>query len=215
MDSERRREFEDLVPWYVNGTLDTNGRARLDELRRHLDNADGVIASDESLQRLIRSAAVSTEMDQGFDAVHRLIGATAPKKGSWLEGVGRWLGGLATGPIGAVAAGLILIQGVTISMLVHRHDGGAGREVYSATRSPEAAVSTNPLFKVDFSPEAKESDIRFLLVGVGAKIVDGPSQLGDYIVELPSGSGPDAVSRLKSNSIVLSVTATTHRADGE
>jgi hypothetical protein len=229
-----RREFEDLVPWYVNGTLDEAGRRRFEELRREIPGAEDVIDEDVALQRLMRTMEGDAPADIGLAEVQRRIQAShaggavarvaagarangaAGARSSWLGTLGRWFGGFATGPVGAFAAILVLIQGVTIGMLVHRGDAVPARAGYADTRSPDPAASgPGRFFKIGFAPDARESDIRFLLVEIGARIVDGPSQLGDYTVALPPGGSADAVARLKGNAIVLSVTQTAPRVDGE
>lgn len=237
-NEELRREFEDLVPWFVNGTLGEEGRRRFEELKREVPGAQRIIDEDFALQRLMRTMEGQAPADVGLAEVQRRIGAgrdvggsdrgvsggvDAPssvgarrRDASWLAELGRWFGGFASGPVGAFAAILVLIQGLTIGMLVHRGDAGPGRTTYADTRAPEPVVAgAGRFFKIGFAPDAKESDIRYLLVEIGARIVDGPSQLGDYTVALPPGSSADVVARLKGNPIVMSVAQTVPRVDGE
>jgi len=204
-EDTREREFEDLVPWYVNGTLDEEGRRRFEVLRREVEGAEETIESDRALARMVHVAANESSMDRDFASLERLIAASAPRPG-WRETLARWFGGFASGPMAAVAAVLVLVQGVTISVLVqHRETSPQSPTGYAAVRSQELTAAGPPVLKVGFAPDAKESDIRFVLVELGARIVDGPSQLGDYLVEVPVGEAEAAVGRLKSNPIVVSV----------
>lgn len=105
---------------------------------------------------------------------------------------------------GLQLAGLavIVVQGVVIGYMVMEPSAPV-----SEIRSP--AVDTQyvgPFVKVSFSSDAKESDIRLLLVGLGASIISGPSQLGDYILYVGVARADFTVEQLKKSALVESAT---------
>jgi hypothetical protein len=58
------------------------------------------------------------------------------------------------------------------------------------------------MLKISFGPEAKEADIRMLLVQIRGELAGGPGQLGDYYVRVPAGSQAAALARVQSMPIV-------------
>ena len=64
---------------------------------------------------------------------------------------------------------------------------GAGKESVAEMLHEYSSYSKGPLVKVNFAPDAKESDIRLLLVSVQGTLAGGPGQLGDYYVRVPAG----------------------------
>ena len=67
-------------------------------------------------------------------------------------------------------------------------------------------VDEGPLLKVNFAPDAKEADIRHLLVSVQGRLAGGPGQLGDYFVRCRPARRAPRPSKVKTNPIVQAVT---------
>jgi hypothetical protein len=66
---------------------------------------------------------------------------------------------------------------------------------------PVAALQ-GPFLKVNFKPDAREADIRLLLVQVHGSLASGPGQLGDYYLALPPGTLPVAEQTLRASPLV-------------
>ncbi len=158
-DTEERRRLEELLPFYVNGTLDP-------EETRHLEAA---LAEDASLRAELAfvqalRGVVQEERPQGLGELgeRRLLRSIRQeKRASRLR--------RAVVPIAIAASLLLVAQVVTIGVLSQDEVPGV----------VEPLGETAEL-QVVFTPDATEAEIRTLLFEAGATIVDGPSALGVY-----------------------------------
>jgi len=207
--------FTELLPWYVNGTLDADDRAWVDaQLREHPELA-GELQWLESLQNKVRESAPQVSDEIGLDRAlariaqdrRELQAWTAPRRAglsappSWAERVRAWLGSFGLKPAMAFALAVIAVQAGLLAqlMLVPQQPASELRAVRPA------AVESGPLLKVNFKPDATEADIRLLLVEVQGTLAGGPGQLGDWYLRVPAAQVGAAADRLKSDRIVESV----------
>lgn len=121
---------------------------------------------------------------------------------AWLE---EWIARLSTLGYGYRLAGvavIVLQSGVIAYLLAVQPE-----MPYSEIRSPSITPSqAGPFISVSFNPEAKESEIRTLLVSLGASFVDGPSQLGDYLLIVETGRTDAVAEKLEQSPLVQNVT---------
>jgi hypothetical protein len=93
---------------------------------------------------------------------------------------------------------VLALQGVLLGALVEPRDGET-----SATRMvPMPMTDPGPFVKINFKPDAQESDIRMLLIEVQATLAAGPGQLGDYYLRVAEPRIAEATSRLAASPIV-------------
>lgn len=120
---------------------------------------------------------------------------------AWLE---EWIVRLSTLGRGYQLAGvavIVLQSGVIAYLLAVQPE-----TPYSEIRSPSITPSqAGPFISVSFNPDAKESEIRTLLVGLGASFVDGPTQLGDYLLIVETGRTETVAEKLKQSPLVLAL----------
>lgn len=187
-----RRRFFDLLPFYVNGTLQENDftwmRHYLQEnpqLRPQVGLQESIRAS---LQETVAASIADMPPDLGFDrTITRIRAAEAampPREGrmqrflAWLIGRGsdgRWR----LAPALVLALAVIGVQGV---LLFERQ-----MPTYGEVRGTAPALADGPLLRVNFKPEAREADIRLTLIEARALIVAGPTRLGDYYLKTAPG----------------------------
>ena len=65
-----------------------------------------------------------------------------------------------------------------------------------------ARIDKGPYLKVNFKSDAREADIRLLLVEVNGSLAAGPGQLGDYYVRVPAPQLAAVTEKLKASGIV-------------
>lgn len=130
---------------------------------------------------------------------------TDPEKSTWMPAwLEEWLAYLSNLGPGYQFAGvaIIVLQTGAIAYMLATQPEVPYSEIRSPSISPQV---TGPFIKVSFNPEAKESEIRHLLVSLGASFVDGPSQLGDYILLVERDRTDSAAQQLKQSTIVQAV----------
>ena len=209
-----REEFESALPWYVNGTLDMRGRLRVERyLEDHPEHAED-LRWHEEMRRTVRNAPSQIPTDLGWEEFSRHAGLSAathvPRSRSLRVLVAKRWAALATAAARpafstlAVAA-LLLQTGIIAALLIgHRQDDhGQESADFSAQRlaEPKASAAASML-RVRFKPSSTELEIRKLLFGLDARIVDGPNQLGDYVVSTPNDRFPAAQKALAGNPLV-------------
>jgi hypothetical protein len=221
-------ETWDLLPWYVNGSLEGSERREVEE---HLDacgicreelrywrgfaelareDGDLTVSPADGLERLRRRAATAVS-----PAAARGRAATVRWLAPWQRTPApvRWL-------LAAQLAGLLLLGGLLAA------SGGAPAGA-PATASPAAFHTLSdpapatagapgaPLLRVVFSDQTREREMRGALISVGGRIVAGPSPTGVYTVAV---GADDDVSRvletLRSFQQVLFAEAAAGSADG-
>jgi len=218
----KRRELEELLPFYANGRIsdadkrrvetalaaDAELAARLDLIR---DDMAETVLLNESLGAPSHNAL--EKLMAGIEAEARPVPllARAQENGRGLLG---WLGGLLAAQTprrlayaGAAALALIVLQGVAITGLALR-DGGPGFQTASApgTRASESYVL------LSFSPEAKAGEIASFFKRFDASVVDGPRANGFFKVRVGDASlstaQVDAIAaRMKGESAIVSFVA--------
>jgi hypothetical protein len=92
----------------------------------------------------------------------------------------------------AAALLLIVIQGAA---LVHLLPGRTNSTATVATRS---VATTAIRLRVAFNPLATAAQIRELLGVLGARIVDGPTPAGDYLIELATADPRQLAEKLNA-----------------
>jgi hypothetical protein len=206
----------ELLPWYVNGSLPDEARARVDTLLRERPELAAELVWLQNLQRTLRAPTWQVSDEIGLartlkriraDAVVDAAGAAPAASARRVavpptvaERVRAWLAGMALSPAFAVAALVIVVQAGVIASLA-----GGDNEYAQVRALPAAAVPDGQLFRLAFKPDASEADIRLLLIGVQGNIEAGPGQLGDYHVRVPAALAGRAGATLKAAPIVDAV----------
>lgn len=192
------QEFQDALVCYLNGTLEASERQRVERQLATDPDAAAVLARQRACRDAVRERAADIPADLGwadYAKRHGLDAAPAvPAAG--VVPVRKRPFGLAHG-----LTALVVCQAVAIGVLWHGR--GTDGTAYSPVRGGAASPQSAPLLQVRFKPEATELQVRKLLVGVDARIVDGPSQLGDYLVTVPAGRVDEVRQALASNALVL------------
>ena len=215
-------KFTELLPWYANGTLSASERARVEEalrddpeaaqelawlanLQQRIQADEPTVSDDIGLARTLariradtRPAAAAAAAQSHPPAASRAQSARRTESGLG-ERVRQWFSQLGMTPAFAMAALMVIVQtGVIFNMSNEDRD-------YAQVRSaPATASASGELLRVSFKPDARESDIRMLLVGVQGNIESGPGQLGDYYVRVPAPSAK-AIEQLRGSVIIDAV----------
>lgn len=192
MSQER---FEELLPWYVNGTASESDRAWVDGWLSQHPESRAELDWYQSLQRHVQDGAPAIPATLGLARTMKLIQGDRP---SFAERVAGFFAGFGMKP-GLALAGLAVfaIQGGVILNLMQSQDEAS--EIRSMRGT---VVEEGPLLKVSFAPDARESDIRLLLVKVQGELAGGPGQLGDYYLRVPAGTESAALAAVQSAPIV-------------
>jgi len=193
------RRFDDMVAFYVNGTLSSEDRAWFESYLSAHPEAASEVEWYRSLQRRIHDNAPAVPATIGLAKAMTLIRGDRP---TFAERVSAFFGFLGMRPAMALAGlAIIAVQAGVILQMYNATEDSAGE-----IRALKASVSKEgPMLKINFAPDAKEADIRHLLMSVQGTLAGGPGQLGDYFVVVPAGKEAAVADQLKSNPIVQAV----------
>jgi hypothetical protein len=196
MTNER---FAELLPWYVNGSIDATDRAWVDTYLTEHPEARSELAWFGSLQSRIKEAIPEVPATIGLSRAMARIRADQP---TLAARIGAFVASLSMKPAMSMAlAAVVLVQGgVIVGMMKSAQEDAVEMRAMRAQ-----TVEEGPLVKVNFAPDAKESDIRLLLVSIQGTLAGGPGQLGDYYVRVPAGKEAQAAAKLKGMPIVQAV----------
>lgn len=199
-----RREAEELLPWFVAGSLPPEESAAV---QAFIDSGEIAPVELETLALFSETVAETGVDEPAYDpailtrAMARLASTPqdAPEEplivrettkaaagSSWLARLLEPLQWANTPPLArvALAAQFALVIGLAVAL---------GSE--STTTGSYETVAAQPAqgdFSVRFAPGVSEQQIRDLLLAAEASIVSGPSALGIYTVAVRNGSATDA-----------------------
>jgi anti-sigma factor RsiW len=179
----------ELLPWYVNGTLEGGERAQVEahlsaclpcrrelEAQRALQSAVSVLPQDPELSRAL--ARVHSQLDTAERGLLRRL----------------WDG---SHPLlrGALAVQLALI--VALTALLAMRPSAEYRTLSAQTGAQERTG-----IAVIFKDGRSEQEVRALLTQLGARIVDGPTQTGAYTLAVDAARRDSAIAALREHAAV-------------
>ncbi|WP_157267823.1 anti-sigma factor family protein [Azohydromonas aeria] len=203
--------LDELLPFYVNGTLPAAERERVEAYLKAHPEAQAEVQWLRSLQARVREEAPAVSAEVGLDRALQRIraegraqpGARPAAQPGALARLRGWLASLvpqsALRPALGGALALAVVQGAVIVQLLGQHEDDSTE--LRALRGG-AVVEQGPYLKLNFKPDARESDIRMLLVGVNGSLAAGPGQLGDYYVRVPAQQIAQLTAQLQASPIV-------------
>jgi hypothetical protein len=195
-------ELRELLPWYVNHTLDAAASEEIDMLVERSPLVRGELAWLRQLRGQIQLARLEADRrlpDAGLDTLMAMIHGENSGKVVRLRGrVNAWLAAPRRFSVPAgLAAAAVLAQAAVIGALLLRPAPES-----LAPLSGEAPAG-GQLLQVTFKPRATEAQIRGLLARVQAEVVSGPGALGVYTLRVPEGQGPSALAGLRKDRAII------------
>lgn len=198
MNASERRRLEEVLPFYVNGRASGDDRAFVDALLQD-PGAAAMLEWHQSLAEHVRLEVEAVDGGIGWAALAEKVRAGRPGQaapapsptGGWRGWLclDRWLPRPLQVPAFAALALAVAVQGVLLSRTGPdtAQEGGYGDSRGAAGATAAANVPAgSEVMKVNFKDETPEHDMRLLLISAGATIIQGPGQLGDYLVSVPA-----------------------------
>jgi hypothetical protein len=211
-----KQRFDELVLWYVNGTLDEESKDWVERYLRDHPDARHELSWHHELRGVLDIRYMKIPGDVGLYRLLEQVNAEEEKSRNTLfERIRSLFAGMNTRPAFAVAVVVVVAQAIALGFLVQElRDQEQLISGYSATRA--AANHPNmPALQVTFKSLATEREIRLLLIQIQGRIIDGPRQLGDYTVSVPAERLKEAKSTLEKSDIVEVVLLQKSRPTGD
>ena len=199
------KDIGQLLSWYVIGTLTGPDREKVEAALRDEKGVTTLLAWEKSLAQAVKhDAALDIAEDRNLAQVMQRIraerkptaAAAAARPVVRERPRSRVLEWFRWSPALAVACGVVAIQFGIITHLWTLH--GEESEFPSLNRSV-AIKNAQVYVRVTFKPESTEQELRELIRGLGAEIVSGPTQLGDYYLMLATSTLQQALTTLQSD----------------
>jgi hypothetical protein len=206
-----KARFDELLPFYVNGTLSEADRAWVDDYLRQHPGAAAELHWYQSLQGKLREDLPPVSSEIGLERAIRRIRTEGPvpvlpRRAAGPSLVDRLREFFASitpqavlRPALAGALAVVALQAVVIVQMADEDDATQLRAIKGSV------VEKGPYVKLSFKPDAREADIRMLLVEVHGSLAAGPGQLGDYYVRIPESQLAAVTEKLKASRIVDAV----------
>jgi anti-sigma factor RsiW len=201
VDDPAHRAAEELLPWYVNGTLDALERSQVEahlaqcpRCRRELDAQHALrtsLAADEP------DVAVGRALARAHARIDRLESGWRPGA----SGAG-FLRGWRRAPLWlrvALLGQLALVLVLAIAFIEERDAAQFYRTLGAPSGPPAGAVRLS----VVLANAAGEDELRADLAAAGARIV--ARRNGHYMLEVPAGRSAEALRTLRASAVVRSV----------
>ena len=192
------RNAQELLPWYLAGTLDEDQdaavelhvrgcaacRAELQE-QRHLREALAHEPAPEGVEAAL--SRMHARQDEPHGARERLFVPALRQAQGLLSGARRWTGFALAAQVGIIA--------VLSWALLQRE---APREQYRTLSTPAVPGAAAPNLVVMFAPQLREEELRRILRQAGARVVGGPTVAGGYLLSVDPADQAAALQYLQS-----------------
>ncbi|HEY2737887.1 MAG TPA: zf-HC2 domain-containing protein [Thermoanaerobaculia bacterium] len=192
------RRVWDLLPWYANGTLEDGERRTVESHLAACSRCREELSACRGLGELLQQVPEVAPAPHPAHLARILEKIGDHERTAWqspLESLRNLLTATPRPVRWALAAQLVLVLGLGLGLSLHRQP----RQLQTAPAAyrtlsdgPAATSSTIPSsrLRLVFAPGTTEQEIRDLLLGIRGQIVSGPSSLGVYTVEVPTGPDP-------------------------
>ena len=207
LHGEAHRAMQALLPWYASGTLDGDDRAAV---AAHLEACARCQADLAFERRLLAAHAALEASEDGAEAAElglaRLHARMQAPHGArlaaqWQGWKGWWRGRLLQPSASALRMGLALQFGVIV-LLAAGLLANPVAERYRALGAPSSTLADGATLLVMFRADATEAQLRAAVQAAGARIADGPTAAGAYVLALPSAQSAQALRALRAEPIV-------------
>lgn len=199
LDPSAHQAMQELLPWYVTGTLSGDELAQVQE---HLDGCKQC-QSDVDWQRKLQAAVnlparPVSDVEQALaklrpqlDASQRTAKRRAPSEflSKLMRGNQPWMRW-------ALAAQLAVIVGLSVLLMPQYGQIAA----YRALGLPKNTIGN---VVVVFKPETTEQELRRILHASGARVVDGPTVTDAYLLKVADPQLAQALKALHSEPNVV------------
>lgn len=191
--SSMHDDVQELLPWLVNGTLAPDEASRVET---HLDECPECRAALEAERRLGGAvASLPLDCDSSWERMKLRLKLDPPVRVQPIPALWRrpvpfgWAVGV---PLAAAAAAAVLFLNVTPTQPVEPK--------YRALGTIEVAQPANLI--VQFEPATRIGDVQAALQSVDARLVDGPTETGAYLLRVDQTRRELALKRLHDNQAI-------------
>ncbi len=206
-----RERFQELLPWYINGTLGDVDRAWMDEYMASHPEARSEFTFFESMATTMQRKAEGVPETVGMARLFQRIEAERapipsqvedkPQRVPWYKSLTSDLNWLRP----ALAMSLAVVAFQSFLLMQRADDAVKYRGTTNAQASGPAPAN---FFRVLFRATATEGEVRVLLGSLHAEIVAGPSSAGEYVLRIPMGDSAAASLQLQSSGLIVQMSPT-------
>jgi anti-sigma factor RsiW len=186
-------EVQELLPWFVNGTLAPDEFERVEAHVLECPECRAELDEERRLAEQIASLPLDT--DSGWEAMERRMVAETPVRVRAAPSIWRKrvpLTWAIASPFAAAAAVALVFLNVTPTQPVNQE--------YRALGAAQMAQSANLV--VQFEPRARVRDMQAALATADARLVDGPTETGAYMLRVDQAKREVALKRLRDNEAI-------------
>jgi Putative zinc-finger len=193
LDSDEHRLAQELLPWFVNATLESEEAAQVQAHLLHCVRCQADAVAQAALRAVPVVPTAGSSVERDWAALRERLGAPAQPRAAAAIGRRWWQRAL---PL-AAAAQVLVVLGLTAVWV-----GSPRPEPYRALGAAPQVDAANAV--AVFRSDATEREMRAALRAAGARIVGGPTLTDAYLLHLDSLDA-HAIARLRAQPGVHSV----------
>jgi len=182
----QRQEIAELLPWYVNETLGSEERKRTED---HIRECPACRREVEILNQIATSVQAEHPVPLS-DLYARMIPRLQPRGGArlleWWRGVILPVPSFARVAIAAQLAVIVALAGALAYI---------GPQAFTTLSGSDRTIGPAVRLQVIFTAQTTAAQIRDALLPMNAIIVDGPTSLGVFTVDVPLGATGNVASK--------------------
>jgi hypothetical protein len=184
---------QQLLPWHINGTLSADETARVEAHLAECEDCRADLAAERDLAREV--ALLPLDVEDGWQAMALRLGEEPAGNVRRFPLLRR------TVPLGWAVGGALAASVALAVALVGLQQPAPADQTFHTLGSPSAAAPGQMI--VLFRPDTTEQQMRAILSAQGARIVDGPTAAGAYVLRIDGGSPNNAIGALRQSSQVV------------